>query len=72
MEAGRARGGWARARLGRAHAPPPSLPPADPADVERRIQEAAAQATAVAEDGVNDLLVCLGQVRERRGVGGKE
>ena len=37
-----------------------------------RIQEAAAQATAVAENGVNDLFVCLGQVRERRGVGGKE
>lgn len=40
-------------------APPPSAP--SPADIERRIAEAAAKATAEAEDGINDLLVCLGQ-----------
>ena len=77
-------GGCARARcwgpadpektgkLGGFHPPPPPPPPAapDPADIERRIAEAAAKAVAEAEDGMNDLLVCLGQVRQKRERGG--
>lgn len=43
------------------HLPHPHTAAPSSADIDRRIAEAAAKATAEAEDGVNDLLVCLGQ-----------